>query len=123
MSRFDLINKITASEGSSNTESSSVGEDKAFGVTTPLLTTSSGAKFGKSAGNAVALDPTITSVFDFYQVCLEFLQSYIIRVNGGLTAFFEVLYQNNGCRCREVSQDLHTTSSFNNRGCDHETPG
>ncbi|KAK0212645.1 hypothetical protein DFS33DRAFT_1247892 [Desarmillaria ectypa] len=38
-----------------------------FGVTTPLLTTASGEKFGKSAGNAVWLDPTLTSVFDFYQ--------------------------------------------------------
>lgn len=40
----------------------------AFGITTPLLTTSSGDKFGKSAGNAVWLDPGMTSVFDFYQV-------------------------------------------------------
>ncbi|KAF8910328.1 hypothetical protein CPB85DRAFT_684029 [Mucidula mucida] len=38
-----------------------------FGVTTPLLTTSSGAKFGKSAGNAVWLKPDLTSIFDFYQ--------------------------------------------------------
>lgn len=40
----------------------------AFGITTPLLTTASGDKFGKSAGNAVWLDPGMTSVFDFYQV-------------------------------------------------------
>lgn len=39
----------------------------AFGFTTPLLTTASGEKFGKSAGNAVWLDPELTSVFDFYQ--------------------------------------------------------
>ncbi|KAF9465038.1 hypothetical protein BDZ94DRAFT_433124 [Collybia nuda] len=39
----------------------------AFGITTPLLTTASGDKFGKSAGNAVWLDPGMTSVFDFYQ--------------------------------------------------------
>ncbi len=42
--------------------------DKAFGLTTPLLTTPSGAKFGKSAGNAVWLDEQLTSVFDYYQV-------------------------------------------------------
>jgi tyrosyl-tRNA synthetase len=41
---------------------------KAFGFTTPLLTTSSGEKFGKSAGNAIWLDPSLTSVFEFYQV-------------------------------------------------------
>jgi len=40
----------------------------AFGFTTPLLTTASGEKFGKSAGNAVWLDSELTSVFDFYQV-------------------------------------------------------
>lgn len=44
-------------------------EDEAvFGLTIPLLTTSNGDKFGKSAGNAVWLDETRTSVSDFYQV-------------------------------------------------------
>ncbi|KAG6811531.1 hypothetical protein H0H92_006964 [Tricholoma furcatifolium] len=42
-------------------------EPQAFGITTPLLTTASGEKFGKSAGNAVWLDVNLTSVFDFYQ--------------------------------------------------------
>lgn len=42
-----------------------------FGVTTPLLTTASGEKFGKSAGNAIWLDPTLTSVFDFYQYFIK----------------------------------------------------
>ncbi|BEI90345.1 uncharacterized protein CcaverHIS019_0304150 [Cutaneotrichosporon cavernicola] len=39
----------------------------AFGLTIPLLTTASGEKFGKSAGNAVWLDPGRTSINDFYQ--------------------------------------------------------
>ncbi|CAK5265749.1 unnamed protein product [Mycena citricolor] len=39
----------------------------AFGLTTPLLTTAAGVKFGKSAGNAVWLDPELTSIFNFYQ--------------------------------------------------------
>lgn len=45
------------------------GENKApaFGITTPLLTTSSGEKFGKSAGNAVFIDPEINTNFDIYQ--------------------------------------------------------
>lgn len=47
-------------------------EEKGFGITTPLLTTASGQKFGKSAGNAVWLDEQLTSVFDFYQVCCNF---------------------------------------------------
>ncbi|GAA5802181.1 hypothetical protein HPULCUR_007642 [Helicostylum pulchrum] len=43
-------------------------ESKAFGITIPLLLTSTGEKFGKSAGNAIWLDESMTSVFDFYQV-------------------------------------------------------
>ncbi len=37
----------------------------AFG--TPLITNSDGTKFGKSEGNAVWLDPTLTSPYAFYQ--------------------------------------------------------
>lgn len=44
-----------------------------FGLTLPLLTTSSGAKFGKSAGNAVWLDKDLTSYFDLYQVGFVFI--------------------------------------------------
>ena len=40
---------------------------QAFGITFPLLTTSSGEKFGKSAGNAVWLDEKRTSSHQFYQ--------------------------------------------------------
>jgi tyrosyl-tRNA synthetase len=39
----------------------------AFALTTPLITTSSGQKMSKSAGNAPWLDPTQTSPYDFYQ--------------------------------------------------------
>lgn len=39
-----------------------------MGLTVPLLTTSSGEKFGKSAGNAVWLDRKLTSAFDLYGV-------------------------------------------------------
>ena len=38
-----------------------------YGVTFPLITTSTGEKFGKSAGNAVWLDPERTSPYQFYQ--------------------------------------------------------
>ncbi|CAD0110229.1 unnamed protein product [Aureobasidium uvarum] len=37
-----------------------------FGLTVPLLTTAAGAKFGKSAGNAIWLDKTMTSPFELY---------------------------------------------------------
>ena len=38
------------------------------GLTTPLITTASGEKLGKSAGNAVWLDQSLTSLFDLYRV-------------------------------------------------------
>ena len=37
------------------------------GLTLPLLTTSTGEKMGKSAGNALWLDPALTSPFIFFQ--------------------------------------------------------
>lgn len=45
--------------------------DTPMGFTVPLLTTSSGEKFGKSAGNAIWLDTDMTSTFDLYQVSLR----------------------------------------------------
>lgn len=42
-----------------------------LGFTVPLLTTASGEKFGKSAGNAVWLDENMTSPFELYQVSLH----------------------------------------------------
>lgn len=47
------------------------GGGEAFGMTLPLLTTSSGEKFGKSAGNAVWLDPQRTSPYELYQFFLR----------------------------------------------------
>ncbi|KAF0689497.1 Aste57867_19054 [Aphanomyces stellatus] len=41
--------------------------NEVYGVTLPLLTTAAGEKYGKSAGNAIWLDRTKTSVYDFYQ--------------------------------------------------------
>ena len=41
-----------------------------YGFTTPLLTTSAGEKLGKSSGNAVWLDKSMTSTFDLYQVMI-----------------------------------------------------
>jgi tyrosyl-tRNA synthetase len=39
----------------------------AFALTMPLITASSGEKLGKSAGNAIWLDPALTSPYDYYQ--------------------------------------------------------
>ncbi len=42
-------------------------EAKAFGLTIPLLLKADGTKFGKSAGDAVWLDPEKTTPYEFYQ--------------------------------------------------------
>jgi tyrosyl-tRNA synthetase len=39
----------------------------AFGITFPLITTSSGAKMGKTASGAVWLDPSKTTPYDYFQ--------------------------------------------------------
>ncbi|KAL7747028.1 tyrosyl-tRNA synthetase [Sorochytrium milnesiophthora] len=57
---IDLIRRKREAE-------SSPSREEAFGITLPLITTASGEKFGKSAGNAVWLDERRTSIFDFYQ--------------------------------------------------------
>ena len=44
---------------------------KAHGLVSPLLTTGSGAKFGKTEAGAVWLDPQLTSPFRFYQFWLN----------------------------------------------------
>ncbi len=41
--------------------------NEVYGATFPLLTDGSGAKFGKTAAGAVWLDPSRTSIFDYYQ--------------------------------------------------------
>jgi len=40
---------------------------KAFGLSCPLLTTATGEKMGKTAGNSVWLNPDLTSPFDYFQ--------------------------------------------------------
>lgn len=48
-----------------------VRSKRVFGMTFPLLSTASGEKFGKTAGNAVWLDPERTSPYQFYQYWLN----------------------------------------------------
>ncbi|MGZ3584173.1 MAG: tyrosine--tRNA ligase [Ktedonobacterales bacterium] len=44
-----------------------VREARVHALTVPLITTSSGAKFGKSEGNALWLDPDMTTPYEMYQ--------------------------------------------------------
>ncbi|MFA9431521.1 tyrosine--tRNA ligase [Egicoccus sp. AB-alg2] len=50
-----------------------------YGLTWPLLTTADGAKFGKSAGNAVWLDPDMTSPYAYYQFWLNAADADVVR--------------------------------------------
>lgn len=58
--------------------------DKPVGLTTPLLTTASGEKLGKSAGNAVWLDKDMTSTFELYQVSNSY-QCVLIQLTNDST--------------------------------------
>jgi tyrosyl-tRNA synthetase len=60
---LELIGRTNETLGAS-----AESQQRAYGITTPLLTTAGGAKFGKSAGNAVWLNGQLTTVYDFYQV-------------------------------------------------------
>ena len=42
-------------------------KEEIFGLTTPLITTSSGVKMGKTVGGAVWLDENLLSPYDYYQ--------------------------------------------------------
>lgn len=55
-------------------------QQEAYGITTPLLTTSSGKKFGKSEGNAIWLSDAKTSVFDFYQFFMRTEDSDVVKL-------------------------------------------
>lgn len=72
LSGVELINKVEHSPLSLSGDD--VAKEKGFALTTPLLTTSRGEKFGKSAGNAIWLEHDLTSYLDFYQVCPAILQ-------------------------------------------------
>ncbi|KAI0462649.1 hypothetical protein LJB42_004145 [Komagataella kurtzmanii] len=59
---IDLISRLHR-----NKADNAVHAPGAFGITVPLLTTSTGEKFGKSAGNAVFIDKYMTPSYQLYQ--------------------------------------------------------
>lgn len=75
MDAVKCASKNTANDQERNPLDNDV--DKPIGLTTPLLTTPSGEKFGKSAGNAIWLDKDMTSTFELYQVRAGFLDTYL----------------------------------------------
>lgn len=79
-----------------------------MGFTVPLMTTSSGEKFGKSAGNAVWLNLEMTSAFDLYAVstCPHFKRVQLTCIT------VHALYFR--CRRRTISQTLHIHATRRN---------
>ncbi|KAI3405184.2 MSY1 [Candida oxycetoniae] len=57
---IDIISRLKKQEDDNNSR-------EAYGITVPLLTTPSGDKFGKSAGNAIFIDAQLTSAYQMYQ--------------------------------------------------------
>jgi tyrosyl-tRNA synthetase len=55
------------------------GGGQAYGLVWPLLTTADGAKFGKSAGNAVWLDADLTSPYAYYQYWVNAADADVVR--------------------------------------------
>ncbi|QLG74949.1 hypothetical protein HG535_0H02760 [Zygotorulaspora mrakii] len=66
---IDLINRISPKAQCS----------PPTGLTVPLLTNSAGEKFGKSAGNAMFIDPEISTPFDIYQFFFNISDSDVSR--------------------------------------------
>ena len=63
---IDVVKTVRSTEEAPHFQMPSGAIDNPFGLTVPILTDSSGAKFGKSAGNAIWLDAFKTSPFDLY---------------------------------------------------------
>ncbi|TPX60460.1 tyrosine---tRNA ligase [Spizellomyces sp. 'palustris'] len=67
MAGMDVIKRKTGRPEMQAIDSDIERDPAAFGLTIPLVTTATGEKFGKSAGNAVWLDENLVSHYDFYQ--------------------------------------------------------
>lgn len=91
LSGIDLINKVEGDCAGYN--------EGCFALTTPLLTTSQGEKFGKSAGNAVWLDEKLTSYLDFYQVCWLTITGHQLNSSGSSSFVQRTLMLRSTSRC------------------------
>src|SRR5213083_3572014 len=70
---------------------------EAHGLVAPLFTTATGAKFGKTEGGAIWLDPTLTSPYQFYQFWVNtddrdvagYLKLFSLKPRDAITALIE----------------------------------
>ncbi len=89
---------------------------EAHGLCAPLLTTASGAKFGKSAGDAVWLDPDQTSPYKFYQFWINvddrdveaYLKVFTFQTQAEIAGLMEQHAADAGARAphRALARDL-----------------
>jgi tyrosyl-tRNA synthetase len=92
----DLIRKVEGAE--------------AHGLVAPLVTTASGAKFGKSESDAIYLDPALTSPYKFYQYWFNsddrdmesHLRLFTLLPKDGIRAICEAHKKNPGARAAQV---------------------
>ena len=103
----DLIRKVEGAE--------------AHGLVAPLVTTASGAKFGKSETDAIYLDPALTSPYKFYQFWYNtddrdvesHLRLFTLLPKDGIRAVCEAHKKNPGAReaqaklANEVTERVH----------------
>ncbi len=84
-------------------------QETAFGITFPLITTSSGKKMGKTAKGTVWLDPEKTKPYDYYQFWINTDDSDVLR----FMAFFTLLPMN---EIRQIEKlhgvDLNTAKTI-----------
>lgn len=85
--------------------------DQPIGFTVPLLTDSSGAKFGKSAGNAIWLDPFQTTPYDMYGYLVRRSDEEVEKLLKLFTFFplekiAEVMAEHNSDPPKRVAQHL-----------------
>lgn len=99
----------------------------AHALTIPLMEKSDGTKFGKTAGGAIWLDPTMTSPYAFFQFFLnsddrdveQLLRSFSFKSHDELDALFDSLKTNPGAReahralAREVTTLIHGETQTN----------
>ena len=101
-------------------------DKEAYGMVIPLVTDSTGKKFGKTEGNALWLDKNKTSPYEIYQYCLNLEDSMIIEYLKKLTFLskeeIEKIEEENNkgpekrlahkALAREIITDLHGKEEF-----------
>lgn len=97
-----------------------------YGLTAPLITSETGDKYGKSAGNAVWLDPTKTSPFEMYQFFLRtkdadverMLKIFTFKTEDEIKGIMRKMLANPETRCaqlvlgEEVTRLVHGGNSY-----------